>query len=345
MTVLVTGGAGYIGSHAVQRLLTEGRRVVSLDNLYRGHEQAMQGLAPRHPGRLTFVRGDVTDRALVAGVIREHAVDAVMHFAALAYVGESVDDPIRYYHNNDTGLISVLGACEDAGGVRQFVFSSSCATYGQPPPDMIPVPEDCPQNPVSPYGRSKLHGEQVLLDWAEARRRGGRPVGVAMLRYFNVCGCDLSGLLGEDHTPETHLIPVVLEAALGKRPHVQLFGTDYPTPDGTCIRDYVHVEDLIGAHVLAMERLGAGDVRTYNVGIGKGYSVREIIAAAERVTGRAIRVVEGPRRAGDPPAVFNDPRKVQRELGWAARVTDLDEMIGSAWRWMQANPGGYAGGK
>lgn len=345
MTVLVTGGAGYIGSHAVQRLLVDGVRVVCLDNLFRGHRRAMELLDGRHPGLLTFVEGDINNRALVADLLTRHRVDAVMHFAALAYVGESVDDPLRYYHNNVSGLISVLGACDDAAkagaGVRRFVFSSSCATYGQPPEDMIPVPEHCPQNPVSPYGRSKLHDEHVLLDYAEACRRAGRAFGVAMLRYFNVCGCDRTGVLGEDHTPETHLIPVVLEAAMGKRGEVGIFGTDYPTPDGTCVRDYVHVEDLIDAHVLAMRRLRDGEVLAYNVGIGKGYSVREIIDAVKAVTGRSFKVVERPRRAGDPPAVFNNPGRIRAELGWSAKVTDLREIIGTAWAWMQANPRGY----
>lgn len=345
MSILVTGGAGYIGSHAVQRLLRDGHRVVCLDNMFRGHRAPMDLLAERHPGQLTTAVGDITDLDVVHGLLTAHRINTVMHFAALAYVGESVDDPLRYYHNNVTGLINVLRACDKAAAsgvpVTKFVFSSSCATYGQPPPEMIPVPETCPQAPVSPYGRSKLHGEHVLIDAAEACRRAGRPFGVAMLRYFNVCGCDRSGLLGEDHTPESHLIPVILQAALGLRPEVGIFGTDYPTPDGTCVRDYVHVEDLIDAHVRAMDRLKPGDVLAYNVGIGKGYSVRQIIEAVKQVTRRPIRVVEQPRRAGDPPAVFNDPRKIARELAWSARVTDLNEIIESAWRWFSAHPNGY----
>ncbi|MDX2130956.1 MAG: UDP-glucose 4-epimerase GalE [Planctomycetota bacterium] len=341
MSILVTGGAGYIGSHAVQRLLRDGRTVVSVDNLFRGHARAMELLKGAHPGRLTFVRGDVTDGAFVRGLLDEHRVDTVMHFAALAYVGESVDNPLEYYHHNVTGLAGVLRACEQARSpVTRFVFSSSCSTYGQPAPERIPVREDCPQAPVSPYGRTKLIGEMMLRDFAE--RPAARDWSCAMLRYFNVCGSDRSGLLGEDHTPETHLVPVVLQAALGLRPHVGIFGTDYPTPDGTCVRDYVHVEDLVDAHVRVLDAMRPGTLLAYNVGIGRGYSVREIIDAARRVTGRDIRVVEQARRAGDPPVVFNDPARISRELGWTPGVTSLDEMIASAWRWMLAHPKGYA---
>jgi UDP-glucose 4-epimerase len=334
MNVLVTGGAGYIGSHAVQRLIRDGHRVVALDNLFRGHQRAMELL------KATFIEADITDGDAVKAAVERHKIDTVMHFAARAYVGESVDDPLVYYHNNVEGLISVLEACKGAG-VERFVFSSSCSTYGQPPAEMIPIPEHCPQDPVSPYGRTKLMGEQIIRDFAESRRIAGKPFAYALLRYFNVAGCDRSGVLGEDHTPETHLIPVVLQAALGQRPHVGIFGTDYPTPDGTCIRDYVHVEDLIDAHVLAMSKLRAGDGLFYNVGIGRGYSVREIIDTARKVTGRSITVREEPRRAGDPPMAYANPGKIRRELGWQAKVTDLSEIIGSAWRWMSVHPRGY----
>jgi len=345
MNVLVTGGAGYIGSHAVQRLLRDGHRVVALDNLFRGHRAAMQLLGWHASGSaeacpLAFIEADICDRAKVAAAVHDHKIDTVLHFAALAYVGESVDDPLRYYRNNVDGLLSVLEAC-DAANVQRFVFSSSCSTYGQPPPEMIPIPEHCPQNPVSPYGRTKLMGEQVIKDFAESRRVRGKPFAYALLRYFNVAGCDRSGLLGEDHTPETHLVPVVLQAALGQRPHIGIFGTDYPTPDGTCIRDYVHVEDLIDAHVLAMSKLRPGDGLFYNVGIGRGYSVREIIDTARRVTGREIKVLEQPRRAGDPPMAYANPEKITRELGWRAKVTDLGEIIASAWAWMLKHPRGY----
>jgi UDP-glucose 4-epimerase len=270
-----------------------------------------------------------------------------MHFAALAYVGESVTDPLRYYRANTAATIGLLEAMQSAQ-VPRLVFSSSCSTYGEPRPEMIPVPEHCPQGPVSPYGRTKWQCEQVIVDYAEGERRAGRAFAYRALRYFNVAGCDRTGLLGEDHTPETHLIPVVLQAALGQRESVQVFGTDYPTPDGTCIRDYVHVEDLADAHLKVMESLTpavpaepAAGAAAYNLGNGKGYSVRQIIEAARRVSGRPIKVVEGPRRPGDPPKVWADPTKVRRELGWAAAVTDLDEIIGSAWKWMLANPDGY----
>jgi UDP-glucose 4-epimerase len=340
MNVLVTGGAGYIGSHAVQRLLRDGHTVVAVDNLFRGHREAMDLLAPAAKGRLIFIEADITDRDAVSATVRDHAIDTVMHFAALAYVGESVEQPQKYYRWNVDGLLSVLEAC-DAANVGRFVFSSSCSTYGQPPAGMIPIPEHCPQDPVSPYGRTKLMGEHIIRDYAESRRIAGRPFGYALLRYFNVAGSDRSGILGEDHTPETHLVPVVLQVALGQRQCVGIFGTDYHTPDGTCIRDYVHVEDLIDAHVLAMGKLKPGDGFVYNVGIGRGYSVREIIETARKVTGHPIPAVESPRRAGDPPMAYADPTKIRRELGWQAQVTDLAEIIGSAWRWMSKHPKGY----
>jgi UDP-glucose 4-epimerase len=291
-------------------------------------------------GRLHFVRGDAGDRAAVEGLILQHRIESVMHFAALAYVGESVDEPLRYYRNNSASALALIEACH-ACGVARFVFSSTCATYGEPPARFIPIPETCPQDPINPYGRSKLHVEHMLFDYARAQGRAGRPFAFAALRYFNVAGSDREGLIGEHHEPETHLIPVILQAALGVRESVTVFGTDYPTPDGTCIRDYIHVEDLIDAHVAAMAALKPGDMRTYNLGIGRGYSVRQIIESARRVTGRPFKVVEGPRRAGDPPQLFADPSKVREELGWSAGITDLDEIIGSAWRWFQKHPRGY----
>lgn len=343
MRVMVTGGAGYIGSHAVQRLLAEGHRVVVVDNLVRGHSEAIEALGPG----VRFEAIDIGDEDSVESILAEERIDTVMHFAALAYVGESVDRPLWYYENNVAAGVRLLTACERSG-VARFVFSSSCATYGQPSAGEVPIRETCPQRPVSPYGHTKLMFEQVLIDWAEACRRSGRAVGVAMLRYFNVAGADRSGLLGEDHEPETHLIPVALQAALGVREGVTVFGTDYPTDDGTCVRDYVHVEDLVDAHVRVMNALVSGDVRTYNVGIGRGHSVREVLASVERVTGKRLKVEYGPRRAGDPARLFNDPTRIHSELGWKASVNDLDAIVASAWRWMQSHPGGYrsaAGGK
>lgn len=340
MNVMVTGGAGYIGSHAVQRLLRDGHTVVAVDNLVRGHAEAIEALRPGSRGRLHFTKVDVAERGEIENLIRRHSVDTVLHFAALAYVGESVEQPLRYYRANTAAAVSLLEAC-DSCGVERLVFSSTCASYGEPPEAMIPIPETCPQNPINPYGRSKLQVEQMLFDYAEACRRAGRPFGFAALRYFNVAGSDRGGLIGEHHEPETHLIPVILQAILGVRDSVTIFGTDYPTPDGTCIRDYVHVEDLIDAHVCVMGALRAGDRQTYNLGIGRGYSVREIIDAARRVTGRELVVKEGPRRAGDPPRLFADPAKIGRELGWAARITNLEEIIASAWRWFERHPRGY----
>lgn len=355
MPILVTGGAGYIGSHAVQRLLRDGQTVIVVDNLFRGHAAAISRLRASMPAaadRLHFVQMDIGDRAGLEGLMRQHRVDAVMHFAALAYVGESVTQPLRYYRNNAASALSLLEAV-DAAGVQRFVFSSTCATYGEPGPEFIPIPETCPQRPINPYGVSKLHVEHMLIDYAHACRATGKPFAFAALRYFNVAGSDRTGVIGEHHEPETHLIPVILQAALGTRESISIFGTDYPTPDGTCIRDYVHVEDLIDAHVTVLAALKPGDTRTYNLGIGKGYSVREIIDATRRITsgpasgpsrggGKPITVKEAPRRPGDPPQLFANPAKIKQELGWSAKITDLDEIIASAWRWYRENPRGYA---
>jgi UDP-glucose 4-epimerase len=341
MRVLVTGGAGYIGAHACKALLKAGHEVVSLDNCFRGHATAMDRLQPMAAGRLSFIRGDICDAPLMDRVLRERTPDAVMHFAALAYVGESVDDPLTYYRNNVQGMITLLEACKRVGTPR-FVFSSSCSTYGQPPADMIPVPETCPQAPISPYGYTKLVGEKLLSDFAEGQRRAGIPFGYTCMRYFNVCGSDREGLIGEDHTPESHLIPVIIQAALGRRDKIAIFGTDYPTPDGTCIRDYVHVEDLADAHIAAMNAIKPRTASAYNLGIGKGYSVRQIIEVVREVSGKDFKVVEEPRRAGDPPMVFADPTKINTELGWKAKITDLKEIVASAYRWFEKHPKGYA---
>ncbi len=342
MNVLVTGGAGYIGSHAVQRLLRDGHNVVVVDSLIRGHVGAMEALQrASNPGpRLVFVHADIAEQERMETLLREHRVSAVMHFAALAAVGESVDRPLWYYRNNVSAMIALLSVCESAG-VERFVFSSSCATYGNPPEGMVPIPEHCPKAPISPYGVTKLHGEHILEDFATGQKKAVKPFGFIALRYFNVAGCDRSGVLGEDHNPETHLIPVVLHAAMGRRNGVAIFGTDYPTLDGTCIRDYIHVEDLIDAHVKALHAIKPGTSAAYNLGIGRGYSVREIISAVREVTGREFPVREAPRRDGDPPRLFADPRKIKTELGWNASITDLRVSIESAWSWFKANPKGY----
>ena len=347
MRVLVTGGAGYIGSHACQRLLADGHTVVALDSLHRGHRAPMEALRARHPDRFTFVHADLGDAPSVRTTVDTHDLDTVMHFGALAYVGESVEDPLWYYRNNISAAIAMLDALDtarDGRSVERFIFSSSCATYGDPPEGMIPVPEHCPQHPTSPYGRTKLHLEHILLDYARRRQDRGNPLALTMLRYFNVAGSDRTGLLGEDHTPETHLIPVAIQAAQGKRKSMSIFGTDYPTPDGTCVRDYVHVEDLIDAHVRAAERVKRGQAEAFNVGIGQGYSVRQILDSVRRVSGRDFAVIESGRRAGDAIALYNDPSKIRRELGWQAAITDVDEIVSTAWTWMNAHPDGYPKG-
>ena len=337
MAILVTGAAGYIGSHAVQRLLKDGQRVLGLDNMERGNAGAVSALRDLGGDAIAFEQGDTTDGALLERLMREHEVRAVLHFAALSLVGESVEQPLAYHRNN--ALVPMLEAVHEAG-VPRVVFSSTCAVYGQPP--STPVTEDAPFAPVSPYGLSKLHGEQVLVDFLEAQTRSKSPFAFAALRYFNVAGCDRTGMLGEDHVPHSHIIPIVLEVALGKRDKVTIFGDDYPTDDGTCVRDYIHVEDLVDAHLRVLEALGDHERRVYNLGIGRGYSVKEVIESCRRVTGHAIPAEIGPRRPGDPPALFADPAKVQRELGWSAKITDLDEIIASAWNWMKANPNGYS---
>ena len=304
----------------------------------------MDLLKAAHAQSFDFVHADLGDSKAVLETLDTHELDTVMHFGALAYVGESVEDPLWYYRNNISCGIGLLDACDAAHGgkgVNRFIFSSSCATYGDPPADMIPVPEHCPQSPTSPYGYTKLHFEHILKDYANKRAIDNNPIALTMLRYFNVAGCDRTGMLGEDHTPETHLIPVAIEAALGKRESMSIFGTDYPTPDGTNIRDYVHVEDLISAHALAMDSTQIGQVEAFNVGIGKGYSVREILDSVKRVSGVDFTVHDAPKRAGDAIALYNNPAKIKSTLGWDAQITDIDEIVSSAFNWLKANPNGY----
>lgn len=328
MSVLVTGGAGYIGSHAVKILIERGHDVVVVDNLSRGHREAVHADA-------CFHNVDIADVDRMTDILRGHDVSDVMHFAAFSYVGESVSVPLNYYENN-TGATTKLLKAMDAAAVKRIVFSSTCASYGEP--DYLPIVESTQQQPINPYGWSKLFVERILRD----KQRSDADFGFTALRYFNVAGSALDGSIGEDHHPETHIIPLVLQTALGLRDSITVFGTDYPTPDGTCIRDYIHVEDLIEAHILAMETQRAGHARFFNLGIGKGYSVRDIIESAKRVTGLEINVEYGERRPGDPPELFANADFIRRELGWAPKLTNLDDIIGSAWRWFQANPEGYA---
>lgn len=328
MNVMVAGGAGYIGSHAVRQLLETGHRVVAVDNLYRGHGQAVDR-------RAAFHEIDLADTSALKAAMVEHKIDCVMHFAALAYVGESVTDPLAYYDNNTAGTISLLKAMKSAG-VKRLVFSSTCATYGEP--ETTPIVETMRQQPVNPYGWSKWCVERVLRDYAAA----DTAFSFAALRYFNVAGSAADGTLGEDHTPETHLIPVLLLAALGKLDKVSVFGTDYPTPDGTCIRDYIHVEDLCAAHIAVMDALQPGDTRFYNLGIGRGHSVKEVIESAKRVTGVDFAVEYGPRRPGDPAILFANAAKIEKELGWSARYTEIDAIVATAWQWFKSHPKGYA---
>jgi UDP-glucose-4-epimerase GalE len=318
--ILVTGGAGYIGSHACKALARAGYRPVTYDNLLHGHREVVKW------GPL--VVGDVADRARLVSAMTEHQVAAVIHFAALINVGESMSHPMRYFQNNAANTFVLLDAMREAE-VGTIVFSSTCATYGMP--IAVPITEDHPQSPINAYGESKLMVERALA-WSD-RAYGLR---YAALRYFNASGADPDGETGENHDPETHLIPLVLRSALGLHPQIDIYGTDYPTPDGTAVRDYVHVQDLAEAHVKAVDHLLRGnDSLALNLGTGRGYSVREVIAAAERVTGRAVPRREMPRRAGDPPALVADPRRVNEILGWTPHMSDIDTIVDTAWRWTQ----------
>lgn len=326
MKILVTGGAGYVGSHAVRALLQAGHEVTVLDNLASGHAAAVSV-----PARL--VVGDLADQVLLKDLLGRLRFEAVMHFAAFIEVGESVLDPLRFYDNNLGNTIRLLQVMQQHE-VRRFVFSSTCATYGVP--RKMPITEDMFQEPVSPYARAKLAVEWALADSAVAWG-----LGFVALRYFNAAGAAADASIGEDHEPESHLIPNVLKVALGQRENVRIFGDDYPTPDGTCIRDYVHVEDLADAHVLALERIRPGEARYYNAGTGKGASVKELIDVARSVTGCSIPVQMSPRRPGDVPILCADAAKIQQELGWTPRFTELRDIVSSAWAWHRTHPLGF----
>ncbi len=325
MHILVTGGAGYIGSHAVKLFLSRGHEVCVYDNLIYGHRAAVP--ADR------LIVGDLSETHRIDQVLLEKRIDAVVHFAAFAAVGESVIEPAKYWQNNIVNTLNLM-ECLRRHNIGRFVFSSTAATFGTPVE--MPITEQTPQKPINPYGMTKLTVERALADYAHAYQWG-----FAALRYFNASGAHESGAIGEDHTPETHLIPLIIQAVLGQRPHIEIFGTDYPTADGTCIRDYIHVDDLAEAHLLALEKLQPGIQMHYNLGIGRGYSVREVIAAVEAVTGKKVPIKEGPRRAGDPPELVASSEKIQKELGWKPRYTDIKRIVETAWNWHKAHPKGY----
>ncbi len=324
MKLLVTGGAGYVGSIVAQRLLAAGHEVVVFDNLERGHRAAV-------PNGARLVAGDLTDAGAIANALAE-GFEGVLHFAALALVSESVSHPERYYRTNVGGTLNLLEAMCDSG-TRRLVFSSTCAVYGDP--DTVPIAETAPTRPGTSYGASKLAVDLMIRDFCTAHE-----LGAVSLRYFNVAGA--SNGLGEHHEPETHLIPNILRAALGAKPYVEIFGTDYPTPDGTAIRDYIHIEDLADAHLLALDAVTAGRHQVFNLGNGSGFSVREVIAAAGEVTGVEIPTRESPRRPGDPPALVAASDLIRSELGWKALKPGLEAMVADAWAFTQAHPNGYS---
>lgn len=322
MKVLVVGGAGYIGSHTVRALAEAGHEPVIFDSLIGGHQEVSRRLG------VPLVQGDLNHSEQIRDALERQLVDAVMHFAAYAYVGESVTHPAKYYQNNVVGTIQLLEAMR-AVGIRWFVFSSTCATYGIPATETLD--ETHPQKPINPYGWTKLMVEQILRDYdhAYALRH-------VALRYFNASGASHDAVLGEDHDPETHLIPICLEVAAGRRDHLVVYGDDYPTPDGTCIRDYIHVEDLAAAHVQALDYLAAGgDSQMLNVGTGRGYSVKQVVDCTESVTGLPVKVVMGARRAGDPPVLVAHAERVRQLFGWTPKYTELEPILETAWRWAQ----------
>ncbi|BAZ45464.1 UDP-glucose 4-epimerase [Chondrocystis sp. NIES-4102] len=323
MAILVTGGAGYIGSHSVLKLQEEGYEVVVLDNLVYGHQDIVENVL-----KAKLIVGDTSDRTLLKQVFSEHQIEAVMHFAAYAYVGESVTKPAKYYQNNVVGTLTLLEEMLEAS-IKKFIFSSTCATYGVP--QAIPITEDQPQHPINPYGATKLMVERILQDFSVAY--DFRSV---CLRYFNAAGADPQGRIGEDHNPETHLIPLILQTALGHREAISIYGTDYDTPDGSCIRDYIHVNDLAQAHFLALKYLLAdGGTDVFNLGNGNGFSVKEVIDTARKITGKEIKAIECDRRPGDPPSLVGSGEKARTILGWQPQYSDIEAIVTHAWQWHQ----------
>lgn len=327
MNVLVVGGAGYIGSHCVRQLIAADHKPVVLDNLVYGHRAAVPEDVPFYPTNL----GNEKE---VGKIIRKEKIELVMHFAAYAYVGESVTDPLKYYFNNVAATLHLL-RCMIGSGVKKFVFSSTCATYGVP--EKMPLVETMPQAPINPYGQTKLDVENILKALAHANG-----LSFAAFRYFNAAGAAEDGAIGEHHDPETHLIPLAIDAATGARPPLQVFGNDYPTPDGTCLRDYVHVDDLSRAHIAVFDQLATpGTALFYNLGTGTPTSVLEVIRAVEKVTGKTVPHTFAPRRAGDPPALYADSTKAKTELNWTPKFTTIEPIVATAWQWHQAHPKGY----
>ncbi len=327
MNVLVVGGAGYIGSHCVRQLIAAGHRPVVLDNMVFGHREAVAEGVP-------FYTSNLGDEGAVGAILEKEKIDVVMHFAAFIFVGESVTEPMKYYFNNVVATLHLLRAML-ANGVKKFVFSSTAATYGIP--EKMPITEDSPTNPINPYGQTKLDVEHAIHAFAHTYG-----LSAAIFRYFNASGASEDGSIGEDHSPETHLIPLAIGAATGQHPPLKLFGDDYTTPDGTCLRDYIHVDDLSRAHIAAFSKLAEpGKVFTWNLGTGKPVSVMEIIRTVEKVTGKKVPYSIAPRRAGDPPALYADSTKAQRELGWKIKYHDIESLVASAWKWHSANPNGF----
>jgi UDP-glucose 4-epimerase len=323
--ILLTGGAGYVGSACLRHLLEHGYTAVAFDNLSQGHRAAVPAGC--------LIEGDVADTAALSAALREVGAEAVMHFAASTAVGESVSEPELYYRNNVAGSLSLLSAMR-AAGVRRILFSSTCATYGLSP--RVPMAEDAPLDPCSPYARTKLAVEWMIRDFQTAYG-----LGFTLLRYFNAAGAAPDGRHGEDHRPETHLIPIVFQVILGQRETLQVFGDDYPTPDGTCLRDYIHVDDLALAHRLAIEATTPTTAQVFNVGIGKGYTVREVVRACEQVAGKQIPCRVAPRRPGDAPALVADSSKLRNTLGWSPKYPDITSIVQTAWAWHRRHPNGY----